>query len=60
MGDADGVETTELKARRAFEKRRGSPFTDEEWEEAKRNLVAVFLMLGAEDAGPQTPEPTRD
>lgn len=34
--------------RRALEARRGTPFTDEEWEEAKRNLVGLFLMLGLE------------
>ena len=37
---------SEEKMRRTFEARRGAPFTDEEWDEAKRNLVGLFLMLG--------------
>ena len=41
---------TELKLRRAFEKRRGAAFTDEEWDEAKRNLVGLMLTLGMRDA----------
>jgi hypothetical protein len=41
--------SSELKMRRAFEARRGTPFTDEEWEEAKRNLVGLFLMIGTAD-----------
>lgn len=39
----------EQKMRRALEARRGAPFTDAEWDEAKRNLVGMFLMLGLED-----------
>lgn len=46
MNDDGKRLSTELKARRAFEARRGTPFTDEEWEEAKRNLVGIFLMIG--------------
>ena len=42
---------SEEKMRRAFEVRRGAPFSDDEWEEAKRNLVGIFLMLGT-DAQP--------
>lgn len=38
--------SSEEKLRRTFEARRGAPFTDEEWDEAKRNLVGLFLMLG--------------
>lgn len=38
--------------RRAFETRRGAPFTDDEWEEAKRNLVGIFLMLGTDAQSP--------
>jgi hypothetical protein len=41
--------SSEQKMRRALEARRGSPFTDEEWDEAKRNLVGMFLMMGLED-----------
>jgi hypothetical protein len=44
--DSSKPSSAELKARRAFEARRGEPFTEEEWEEAKRNLVGIFLMLG--------------
>ena len=44
--------TSEQKMRRAFEARRGAPFTDEEWEEAKRNLVSLFLTMGADDVTP--------
>lgn len=41
--------SSEQKMRHALEARRGIPFTDEEWDEAKRNLVGMFLMLGLED-----------
>ena len=44
-----GESSSEQKMRRALEARRGSPFTDEEWDEAKRNLVGMFLMMGLED-----------
>lgn len=40
------AESSEQKMRRALEARRGEPFTEEEWEEAKRNLVGLFLMMG--------------
>jgi hypothetical protein len=43
--------------RRTFEARRGMPFSDEEWEEAKRNLVGLFLMMGTRDADPADDEP---
>lgn len=43
--------------RRALEARRGTPFTDEEWDEAKRNLVGMFLMLGLHD--PSSPDDDR-
>lgn len=48
MSDDDGgtAFSTEQKMRRAFEARRGAAFSDEEWEEAKRNLVGLFLMFG--------------
>lgn len=53
MGEADdGVSSSERKMRRAFEERRGTPFSDEEWEEAKRNLVGLFLMMGTQDVSP--------
>lgn len=42
----DAGESSEQKMRRTFEERRGAPFTEEEWEEAKRNLVGIFLMIG--------------
>jgi hypothetical protein len=46
--------TSEQKMRLALEARRGTPFTDEEWDEAKRNLVGMFLMMGLEDSsGPE-------
>lgn len=51
--------SSEQKMRRTFEARRGFPFSDEEWEEAKRNLVGLFLMMGTRDASPaedDTPE----
>jgi hypothetical protein len=53
VSDADdrGL-SSEQKMRRTFEARRGVAFTDEEWEEAKRNLVGLFLMMGTrQDAG---------
>lgn len=46
----DRKESSEQKMRRTFEARRGLPFTDEEWDEAKRNLVGLFLMMGTRDA----------
>jgi hypothetical protein len=53
VGVTDKTGTTdrssEEKMRSAFEARRGTPFSDEEWEEAKRNLVSLFLTLGADD-----------
>jgi hypothetical protein len=50
--DAGGERpSSEEKMRRAFETRRGTPFTEEEWEEAKRNLVGLFLMLGTDGGG---------
>ena len=45
----DGSTSAEQKMRRTFEARRGAPFSDEEWEEAKRNLVGLFLMMGTRD-----------
>jgi hypothetical protein len=50
--DDDGGSPSEQKMRRKFEERRGEPFTDEEWEEAKRNLVGLFLMMGTHDVSP--------
>lgn len=44
--------------RRTFEARRGVPFTDEEWEEAKRNLVGLFLMMGTRDLADTDDEPS--
>jgi hypothetical protein len=44
--------SSEQKMRRALEARRGTPFTETEWEEAKRNLVGVFLTLGLDAASP--------
>jgi hypothetical protein len=35
----------ELRARQSIEARKGSPFTDEEWREAKANLIALFRLL---------------
>jgi hypothetical protein len=35
----------ELRARQSLEARKGSPFTDEEWREAKANLKALFSLL---------------
>lgn len=49
MNDDSGEVSSEQKMRRAFETRRGTPFTDEEWEEAKRNLVGLFLMFATND-----------
>ena len=48
--------SSEQKMRRAFEARRGTPFTNEEWEEAKRNLVGLFLMFGTDDLSPSDPD----
>lgn len=45
----DQQTSSEQKMRRTFEARRGVPFSDEEWEEAKRNLVGLFLMMGTRD-----------
>ena len=49
--------SSEEKMRRAFEARRGTPFTDDEWEEAKRNLVGLFLMFGTTANGSDEEEP---
>ena len=48
--DGDRGTASEQKMRSTFEARRGFPFSDEEWEEAKRNLVGLFLMMGTRDA----------
>jgi hypothetical protein len=48
--------SSEEKMRRAYEARRGVPFTDEEWEEAKRNLVGLILMMGTRDVSPDDDE----
>lgn len=53
----DGPPSSEQKMRRAFEERRGTPFSDEEWEEAKRNLVGIFLMMGTRDVTPEEENP---
>ena len=44
MSDETGgdSQSSEQKMRRALEARRGTPFTEEEWDEAKRNLVGMF------------------
>jgi hypothetical protein len=52
--------SSEEKMRRAFEARRGAPFTDEEWEEAKRNLVGLFLMMGTDDLSSADDDPSGD
>ena len=52
----DGL-SSEQKMRHAFEARRGAPFSDEEWEEAKRNLVGIFLMMGTRDVSPDEENP---
>jgi hypothetical protein len=52
----DREESSEQKMRRTFEARRGFPFSDEEWEEAKRNLVGLFLMMGTRDVTPADDE----
>lgn len=57
VSDADAKLSSEQKMRRTFEARRGAAFTDEEWEEAKRNLVGVFLMIGTRDVTPSDDEP---
>ena len=51
MSDEPGSNSSsgEQKMRRALEARRGAPFTDAEWDEAKRNLVGMFLVLGLQD-----------
>lgn len=46
--------------RRTFEERRGTPFTDEEWEEAKRNLVGLFLAIGLGGVTTSEDEPDDD
>lgn len=56
--DDDGGSSSERKMRRKLEERRGAPFTDEEWEEAKRNLVGLFLMMGTRDVSPEDDEPS--
>lgn len=55
MGDGTQQDdsSSEQKMRRRFEARRGTPFTDEEWEEAKRNLVGLFLMFGTNEVSPE-------
>jgi hypothetical protein len=40
----DEREAAERRARRSFEVRKGLPYTDEEWREAKANLVAFFRI----------------
>lgn len=50
--DSDtGVSPSEQKMRLALEARRGTPFTEQEWDEAKRNLVGLFLAFGLHKAG---------
>ena len=56
--ESDRDLTREQKMRRTFEARRGVPFTDEEWEEAKRNLVGLFLMMGTRDLADTDDEPS--
>ncbi len=40
----DEREAAERRARESVEARKGSPYTDEEWREAKANLVAFFRI----------------
>jgi hypothetical protein len=54
--DSDRGTASEQKMRRTFEARRGVPFSDEEWEEAKRNLVGLFLLMGTRDVDPEDDE----
>lgn len=57
----DGEEkapSSEEKMRRAFEARRGAPFSEEEWEEAKRNLVGLFLMFGTSGSSSEDEPPS--
>lgn len=42
-------DSSEQKMRSRLEARRGAPFTDQEWEEARRNLVGLFLLIGTTD-----------
>jgi hypothetical protein len=47
MNGETGSEPTpsEQKMRLALEARRGTAFTDEEWDEAKRNLLGLFVAF---------------
>ena len=56
--DSEGGTSTEQKMRRTFEERRGVAFSDEEWEEAKRNLVGLFLMMGTSEVTGSDDEPS--
>jgi hypothetical protein len=38
-------QAAELRARESLEARKGASFTDEEWQEAKTNLVTFFRIL---------------
>ena len=38
-------QAAEQRARQSLEARKGSPFTDEEWQEAKTNLLNFFRIL---------------
>lgn len=42
---AASIDAKEIAARASIERRRGKAYTDDEWEEAKRNLLAYFRLL---------------
>jgi len=43
------------RLRESYEKERGAPFTDAEWKEAEKNLLAFFGLLAEWDARTPTP-----
>ena len=43
--DEDATTAEDLEARACFERRRGRPYTDAQWEVAKRNIEEFLAVL---------------
>lgn len=57
--DDKPMSDAERKFRESLEARKGSQFTDEEWREARRNLIEFFAIAADWAANPLPPKPEK-